>query len=141
MAIFSGNTSSGSGTDNLMRRRTDQFPVSIIARDLAVTGDLETEGMVKIEGRIRGRIRAAAQILVSPGATIEGDLHTKEAVIGGEVVGAIHASERVELQASAVVTGDIFTQRIVILEGGRVSGEVSMDPARSAPGSTTSHNS
>jgi cytoskeletal protein CcmA (bactofilin family) len=58
---------------------------------------------------------------------VEGDLHTKECVIGGQVKGTIHASERVELQASAVIEGDIVTQRIAILEGARVSGEVRMD--------------
>jgi cytoskeletal protein CcmA (bactofilin family) len=65
-------------------------------------------------------------VIVSPGATIEGDLHTKEAVIAGEVQGTINASERVELQASALVKGDIATPRIAILEGGRVTGAVKM---------------
>ena len=58
------------------------------------------------------------------GAQLEGDLHTREAVIGGEVVGSIHAAERVELQATASVTGNIHTPRIAVMEGGRVSGEV-----------------
>ena len=58
---------------------------------------------------------------------VEGDLHTKECVIGGQVKGTIHASERVELQATAVIDGDIMTQRIAILEGARVTGEVRMD--------------
>jgi cytoskeletal protein CcmA (bactofilin family) len=111
------------------RRRTDGIPLSIIGPDMTITGDLETGGTVKIEGRVRGAIHAGAQVLVSQGALIEGDLHTREAVIAGEVRGAIHATERVELQATAVVVGDITTPRIAILEGGRVSGEVKMEVA------------
>jgi cytoskeletal protein CcmA (bactofilin family) len=67
---------------------------------------------------------------VTQGATIEGDLHTQEAVIAGTVTGAIHASDRVELQATAVVAGDIYTGRIAIVEGAKVAGEVKMDVSK-----------
>jgi len=95
--------------------------------------DLIADGVVKVEGRVKGNIRAGNQILIAPGATIEGDLHTKEAVIGGDVRGVIHAGERVELQATAVVEGDIHTPRIAILEGARVTGEVKMDAVVAQP--------
>ena len=87
-----------------------------------------TEGVVKVEGRVNGTIKATAQLIVSPGAVIEGDVHTKEAVIAGEIQGTIRASERVELQATGAVRGDIHTPRISVIEGGRVSGEVNMSP-------------
>lgn len=129
------------------RRRSDSMALSIVAKDMTITGDLETEGVVKVEGRVNGSIRAASQVLVSPGAIVQGDLHTREAVIAGEVHGAIHASERVELQASAAVVGDVLTPRIAILEGGRLSGEVKMeinslaDSAGFAPHVEKSHKS
>jgi cytoskeletal protein CcmA (bactofilin family) len=100
------------------------MPFSIVAKDMTIVGDLETEGVVRIEGQVRGTVRAAAQVLLGQGARIEGDVHTREAVIGGDVVGSIHASERVELQTTASVTGNIVAPRIAVLEGGRVSGEV-----------------
>ena len=99
----------------------------MIASDLKVIGDLETDGVVKIEGKVDGAIRAATQVLVSQGAVITGDIHTKEAIIGGEVKGVINAEERVEIQATALVNGDIVTKRIVVLEGGRITGTVKMD--------------
>ncbi len=109
------------------RRRSDGIALSIVAKDMTVMGDLETDGVVKVEGRVRGNIRAGSQVLVSAGAIVQGDLHTREAIVAGEVHGAIHASERVELQASAAVVGDVLTPRIAILEGGRLSGEVKME--------------
>jgi cytoskeletal protein CcmA (bactofilin family) len=139
MGIFTNPARDEQGQE-LRRRRTDQIPFSIVASDMTVIGDLETEGVVRIEGRIQGTVRAAAQVLVAAGAVIEGDLHTQEAVVAGQVSGAIHARDRVELQATAVVTGDIVTQRIAIVEGARVSGEVKMD--QTVPESATdSHKS
>lgn len=126
MALFQ----SGGSKDNNeapRRRASDLMPLSIIAHDMAVVGDLQAEGVVKVEGRVTGTIKAGNQVLIAPGSTVEGDVHTKEAVVGGEVRGTIHATERVELQATAVVQGDIVTPRIAILEGGRVTGEVKMD--------------
>ena len=140
MGIFSGSAQDEQGNE-LKRRRTDQIPFSIIASDMTVIGDLETDGVVRIEGRIRGTVRVGSQVLVAQGAVIEGDLHTQEAVIAGQVSGAIHASERVELQATAMVSGDILTPRISIVEGGRVTGEVKMDTKTEVRPVATSHNS
>jgi cytoskeletal protein CcmA (bactofilin family) len=131
MGIFSNAARDEEGNE-LRRRRTDQIPFSIIASDMTVIGDLETEGVVRVEGRVRGTVRVGAQVLVSQGAVIEGDLHTQEAVIAGQVNGAIHARERVELQATAMVSGDILTPRISIIEGARITGEVKMDSAAKA---------
>ena len=140
MGIFSSPARDDQGNE-LKRRRTDQIPFSIIASDMTVTGDLETEGVVRVEGRVHGTVRVGSQVLVAEGAVIEGDLHTQEAVVAGKVSGAIHARERVELQATALVTGDILTPRISIVEGARVTGEVKMDQLSKGDPVTTSHNS
>ena len=140
MGIFSNPARDEQGNE-LRRRRTDQIPFSIIASDMTVVGDLETEGVVRIEGRVRGTVRVGQQVLVATGAVIEGDLHTQEAVIAGQVSGAIYAKDRVELQASAVVSGDILTPRIAIVEGARVTGEVKMDAVEIAGAGADSHRS
>ena len=134
MSLFSTSHPRDDHGNELRRRKSDQMPFSIIAKDMAIVGDMETEGVVRIEGRIRGTVRAGNQVLVGQGAQLEGDLHTREAVIGGEVIGSIHALERVELQATASVTGNIHTPRIAVMEGGRVSGEVRIsEPAPTEP--------
>jgi hypothetical protein len=73
MGIFSNPARDEQGNE-LKRRRTDQVPFSIIASDMTVVGDLETEGVVRIEGRVKGAVRVGSQILVTQGAVIEGDL-------------------------------------------------------------------
>jgi cytoskeletal protein CcmA (bactofilin family) len=107
--------------------------LSVIAPGMRVEGELVTDGVVKIEGTVVGTVRAEQQVLVAKGGLVEGDIHTREAVLGGEVRGAILAHERVEVQATSVVHGDIGTQRIVVHEGGEVNGHVRMgDPRASA---------
>jgi cytoskeletal protein CcmA (bactofilin family) len=140
MGIFSNPARDEQGNE-LRRRRTDQIPFSIIASDMTVIGDLETQGVVRVEGRVRGTVRVGQQVLVAAGAVIEGDLHAQEAIISGQVSGGIHASDRVELLATAVVAGDIMTPRIAIVEGARISGEVKMDTSEAASAGSPSHKS
>lgn len=120
------------GTTKAEVRRADGA-LSIIANGTIVSGDVKTDGTVKIEGEVLGNVHAGQQVLLARGSRVKGDVQTREAVIGGLVEGAIHALERVEIQATAVVLGDITTQRIVIAEGGQVNGGLVMTKKGGGP--------
>jgi len=103
--------------------------LSIIAFGMKVQGDIETSGVLKIEGSIEGTIRGARQVLVGRQGEVKGDVHAREVVVGGRIDGTITASERVEVQGTSAVNGDIYTKSIIVLEGGRINGSVRMDDA------------
>jgi cytoskeletal protein CcmA (bactofilin family) len=126
MAIFS--RTSQPGRPESPSRRGEPAGLTIIAVGTTVVGDLASEGIVKVEGIVEGIVRAGTQLLVAPGAVIRGDVYGAEIVAGGEIRGAVSASERVEIQAGAVVDGDIRTQRLHIADGGRVNGQITMEP-------------
>lgn len=132
MGIFTGNTN-GRDLGHAPRTLPRSDPggngggLSIVAPDLVITGDLAAEGVIKVEGRVQGTVRAGHQVLVSPGAVVEGDIETREAILGGIVRGDIRATDRVELQASCEVHGNIRAARLLIHEGGVVNGEVRME--------------
>ncbi len=100
--------------------------LSVLAAGIRVIGQIETEGVVKIEGEVEGSVRAEGQVLVAKGGVVKGDIYTRQAVVAGEVHGGILAEERVELQASSVIDGDITAPRIVVEEGGQVNGHLKM---------------
>lgn len=127
MAIFSTPPAKGSRPDS--PRRSDPAGLTIIAAGTSIVGDIGSEGVVKVEGTVQGTVRAQTQILVAPGALIRGDVFAPEIVAGGEIHGSVHADERVEIQAGAMIDGDIQTQRLHIAEGGKVNGQISMEPS------------
>jgi len=104
--------------------------LSILAAGLRIIGDVETNGTLKVDGRIEGSILGARQVMLGRNGAVLGNLHAGEVVIGGSVDGAIIAEERLELQGSAVVNGDIDTKSIVVLEGARINGVVRMKEIR-----------
>jgi len=60
---------------------------------------------------------------------VEGDVISREAIIGGEVRGSIRADERIEIQSTSVVHGDIAAKRLLVQEGGEINGVVRMGEA------------
>ncbi len=112
--------------------------MSVVGAGMRIMGDVESNGIIKVEGTIDGTVRGARQVLLGRSGVINGDVHAGDAVVGGKIVGAIIASDRVEIQATASVEGDISTRSIVVFEGGSINGSVRMgEGARQA--STSSH--
>jgi cytoskeletal protein CcmA (bactofilin family) len=108
------------------RPRGGESGLTIIAAGTRVTGDVESDGVVKVEGQVVGAVRAERQVLVARGGRVEGDVVSNDAVLGGEVHGSVSARDRVEVQPGAVVHGDIVTARLIVQEGGEVDGTVKM---------------
>jgi cytoskeletal protein CcmA (bactofilin family) len=124
MAMF---TKESSDKPDAKAIATAEAALSIIAFGMKVQGDIETTGVIKIEGIVEGHIRGARQVLVGRQGEVKGDVQGREVVVGGKIEGTVSASERVEIQGTSTVSGDIFTKSIVVMEGGRINGSVRMD--------------
>jgi cytoskeletal protein CcmA (bactofilin family) len=100
--------------------------ISIIAQGTRIVGDCETDGTMRIEGTVEGKVRAAKAVVVGKDGAVKGDIATQDAVIGGHVTGTVTAESRLELQATCVIDGEIRARRIKLDEGGKVNGQVQM---------------
>ena len=98
--------------------------ISIIGPGMRVDGDCETEGTLRIEGIVHGKVVAGKAVVVGREGVVKGDIYTQDAVIGGHVTGKVIAESRLELQETSVVDGEIQARRIKLEEGGRVNGTV-----------------
>lgn len=98
--------------------------ISIVGAGMRVIGDCETEGTIRIEGRVEGSVRAGKAVVVGKDGAVKGDIVTQDAVIGGKVSGTVTAESRLELQASCSVDGEIRARRIQLEEGGQVNGNI-----------------
>lgn len=128
---------------NLLSRRVSapqQAPgsgYSLLDSQLTVDGDVETQGSLRIDGHLNGNVLRADTLVLGAGASVNGDVHAREVIVGGTLTGNVYASERVELQATAIVTGDIAAQVVHVQEGGVVNGRVQMKPDNSSDVATS----
>ncbi len=98
--------------------------ISIVGPGMRITGDCDTEGTLRIEGSVKGTVRAGKAVVIGKDGVVNGDVITQDAIIGGRVSGSVVAESRLELQATCVIEGEIKARRIKLEEGGRVNGTV-----------------
>ena len=113
------------------RRETSPIPstnFSVLDSHLTVSGDLETDGALRIDGRVEGSVHKADLIVVGQGASVVGDITAREVIVGGAVTGNIFAAQRTELLSSGIVAGDIRSAAILVQEGGVVQGRLYIHP-------------
>jgi len=101
---------------------------SVIDDQLSISGDIHTEGTVRVDGRVEGTHHRADTLIVGAGGTVIGNIEAREVVIGGDVCGSLSVSGRVEVQASATVQGDIHAAAVMLQEGGTVHVHVAIRP-------------
>jgi len=107
----------GLGRSNRTER---QFgPPLLIPRDAIIRGDLHSNGTVRLEGALHGRLEAAT-VEIGPSGLTDGEIVSGGVVIiSGTMQGRIIAAE-VVIQSSAVVEGEILADRFSAEPGARL---------------------
>jgi cytoskeletal protein CcmA (bactofilin family) len=89
-----------------------------IGKGVAITGKLEFEGSVRIDGKFSGEIDAInGTLLVGEGAIMEAKAVIDTAIISGEFKGDIEGKSRIELKGPGKMFGNIKTTNLTIGEG------------------------
>ena len=95
-------------------------PPSLLAADLAVTGDINSAGEIQIDGRLTGNIQTDV-LIVGESANITGEIRAETVRIHGRVNGQIKA-RTVSLAKTAHVMGDILHENLAIEQGAYLEG-------------------
>ena len=87
---------------------------TIIGAGTTITGDLASNGDIRIDGVLNGNLTAKAKILIGPDGTVEGDIEGLQADVLGKVVGKIKVKELLHLRGKATLHGDIYAGKLQI---------------------------
>ena len=105
---------------------TPESVISIIAPGTKIVGDCETDGTIRVEGVVKGSVRAGKAVVIGKQGLVAGDIETQDALIAGRVEGSVKAASRLELQATCQIDGEIHTHRMQLEEGAVLNGTVHM---------------
>ena len=100
--------------------------ISIVGPGMTVVGDVDTDGTLRVEGRVEGTIRAGKAVVVGKDGEVDGRIFTQDAVLAGKVTGTIHAASRLELQGTARVDAEVRARRMQLEEGAELNGALTM---------------
>jgi cytoskeletal protein CcmA (bactofilin family) len=99
---------------------------SVIHDRLSIKGELDTDGTVRVEGRVEGPAHRAGTLIVGAGGFVVGNVEAKDVVIAGQIQGNVFATGRVEIEPGASVIGDVRAGTLSLREGATVHGLVSI---------------
>ncbi|MDR2964284.1 MAG: polymer-forming cytoskeletal protein [Treponema sp.] len=101
---------------------------TIIGPNSEFTGNIETGGFTRIDGSIRGNVKAKGRVVLGEKARMKGNVTGTSITIGGVVVGNVIADGHLVILSTAIVVGDIISRRIQADDGCFVNGRVAVCP-------------
>lgn len=102
--------------------------LNIIAQGTNIVGDIASEGDFRIEGSIKGTIKAKGRIVVGKSGNVDGEITCGDADICGTVKGKLEVVNLAMFKVSAIFTGDVVTKKISIEPGAVFTGTCKMEP-------------
>jgi cytoskeletal protein CcmA (bactofilin family) len=100
---------------------------SLIGASTTVQGDINFSGGLRVDGHVRGHIHsieAAATLVISEKAVVDGEIRVSHVVVDGTVNGPIYATEYIELLPNAKVIGDVNYKTLEMQVGATVDGRL-----------------
>jgi cytoskeletal protein CcmA (bactofilin family) len=105
---------------------SESSAINLIGTGTRITGDIVSNGDVRIDGILSGNISLKGRLVIGPQGRVEGDVNCQNADISGEIKGKLNVIEMLALKATAKITGDIVTGKLAIEPGANFTGTCSM---------------
>ncbi len=106
---------------------------TVLGEFTSFVGNIESEGSVKIVGKVEGDIKAGGDVYVESTAVITGNIYGGNVYISGSINGNILTKGILHLQTQARLYGDIEVASIVTDEGAIFHGNCRMIDSSSKP--------
>jgi cytoskeletal protein CcmA (bactofilin family) len=101
---------------------------TLLGEGTAIDGDLVFSGGLRLDGKVRGNIRAEndkpSMLVISEKGMVEGEITVGHLILNGTVKGPVHAGELLELQPHARVLGEVRYAALEMHQGALVEGRL-----------------
>ena len=106
--------------------------INRISQGTSVIGTIETNGDLRIDGRVEGNITSAGRVIIGETGFVKGDLVAKMLDIMGHFEGTIIVSEMTVLKSTAAVIGSLTPGKLVVEAGAKFDGTCIMTTKEAA---------
>lgn len=97
--------------------------MTFISQGSEITGDIHAAGNLRVDGLIRGKVRADGDLEVSASGRIEGErVSARNIVVHGAVKATLSAEGHLRIHSSGEVQGDVTAEALDIESGARFVG-------------------
>ncbi len=97
---------------------------SVFSPDSFLEGDYSCSGLLRIEGRARGKISVNGSLVIAEEARVEADIEAQDVIVAGILIGSIKAEKSIRLTQSAKVRARLSSPVFSLEEGALFEGTV-----------------
>jgi len=105
---------------------TESSSINLIGKETHISGDINSNGNIRIDGTVIGNIKCTERIVIGNSAKIEGDIFCKNCEISGSLKGNIKIENTLCLKETSKMEGDIITGKLNIEPGAIYTGSCKM---------------
>jgi len=105
---------------------TDNSTINLISNGTDITGDIKSNGDIRIDGSLKGNLNTKGKVVIGPTGKVSGEVICKNSEVSGIVEGKIIVGQLLNLKASSKILGDIATVKLSIEPGAIFSGTCKM---------------
>lgn len=91
-----------------------------------ISGDLECDGIVKVEGVYQGSIKTVSNVIISEEARVDAHIEAQNVSVSGQVKGSVVAKGRLEILSTGRVWADVTVSSFLLDDGGKLHGGLKM---------------
>ena len=117
------------GKDNKAADKLKEIPKvgTILGTNTSFVGNFKGgSDTIRIEGSFDGDIETEGDIIIVDGATVNGNIKSKNIVVSGHVNGNVDATGCLEITRTGVVLASVSVLKLVIDEGATFNGQSTM---------------
>jgi cytoskeletal protein CcmA (bactofilin family) len=104
----------------------DNNTINLISNGTDITGDIKSNGDIRIDGTLRGNLSTKGKVVIGPTGKINGEVVCKNSEVSGIIEGKIIVGQLLNLKVSSKILGDIVTSKLSIEPGALFSGTCKM---------------
>lgn len=106
---------------------------TIIGKETTIDGVIEAKGVLRVEGKVTGKLNTNGDIIVAAGGLVEAEIKCRSISIAGTIRGNIESSGVLEIEPSGKLYGDISVAKLAIGDGAVFHGACKMQGQNIAP--------
>jgi len=108
------------------RKKAYQDIESVIAHGVEIKGDIISQGSLRIDGGVDGKLNIKGDVILGEKGRIKGEVKVDNLIVAGRVEGNVVASGRFEITANGYFKGEVTCSILTIEEGGILDGSSRM---------------
>jgi cytoskeletal protein CcmA (bactofilin family) len=108
---FKGMTSEVSGAE-----------VNLIGKGTVVNGEIHAESSIRIDGKLKGKLKCKSTVTVGQSGEIDGDMEANNANISGKIKGKVIVKQKLVLESTSSLVGELQASKLIVDEGAVFDG-------------------